>query len=238
MEGAEKVLNHTGALVIYARPPVLGKVKTRLQPALTHAEGLALYEAMLADVIERAAGGRTDRATTFLAWSEACEPPASLKEVLGLVSVERQVGGDLGERMAHTLQEKLRGGFGRVILVGADSPNLPLDYLRQAFEALREVDLVYGPADDGGYYLVGARRLHPRIFQTMPWGTDRVLAITRQRIKDGRISHRELPRWYDVDTPADLVRLWKDLQHMKAKGAAEVPRRTLRMLASLVPGRL
>ena len=226
------------AVVIYARPPVRGKVKTRLQPALTPDEGLALYEAMLADVIERVTRAAAGRATTYLAWSEACVPPESLSETLRSVSVEQQTGVDLGERMAHTLQEKLRGGFGQCVLVGADSPNLPLDYLRQSFEALRDVDLVFGPADDGGYYLLGARRLHPQIFQRMPWGTDRVLAITRQRLKDGRVPHRELPRWYDVDTPADLARLWKDLQHMKAKGAPDLPGRTFHILASLVPGRL
>jgi hypothetical protein len=213
-------------------------VKTRLQPALTPDEGLALYEAMLADVIERVGRASADQAATFLAWSEACRPPESLSDALKSVRVELQAGDDLGERMAHTLQEKLHGGFGQVVLVGADSPSLPLDYLRQSFEALRTVDLVLGPADDGGYYLLGARRLHPQIFLKMPWGTERVLAITRQRIKDGRITHRELAPWYDVDTPADVARLWKDLQHMKAKGAPDLPRRTFHLLASLVPGRL
>src|SRR5262245_63931197 len=160
---------HRRALVIYARPPVAGLVKTRLQPVFTPAEGLALYEAMLADLVERTMGAGLADTTVFLAWSEPCEPPGSLSGLIGRVRVERQTGDDLGERMARTLQEKFHAGFTQVALIGADAPNLPLDYLHQAFDHLRNVDIVLGPANDGGYYLLGARRLHPVLFQKMPW---------------------------------------------------------------------
>ena len=124
-----------------------------------------------------------------------------------------------------------------MVLIGADAPNLPIDYLHQSFELLRDADLVLGPASDGGYYLLGARRLHPVLFQKMPWGTDKVFSITRQRVKSSGISHAELPRWYDVDTPQDVERLWKDLQHMIAKRPTDLPWRTCALLAALMPGR-
>ena len=224
------------ALVIYARPPIAGQVKTRLLPDFTALEAASLYEAMLADTVERAMLADHD-ATVFVAFSGEVEPAGDLADLLKRARVEYQVGDDLGERMAGTLQDKLRAGFRQTVIMGSDSPNLPLDYIEQAFEALMAVDIVLGPTADGGYYLIGARRLHPRLFQRMPWGTDQVLTITRQRIKDGRVTHHELPAWHDVDTPADVARLWRDLQHMKAKGAEDLPQRTFRILAATMPGR-
>lgn len=225
------------ALIMYARPPVLGQVKTRLQPSFSAADSLALYEAMLADGVERLNRAASGLATPFISWSGEVSLARELETLLPPAQIEFQIGDDLGERMTATLQSKLRGGYKQVVLIGSDAPNLPLDYIDQAFEALTAVDLVVGPADDGGYYLLGARRLHPQLFQRMPWGTERVLSITRERIKSGRVSHHELPRWYDVDTAESVARLWSDLQHMKAKGSKELPRRTFELLASMAGGR-
>jgi len=224
---------------MYARPPVAGKVKTRLQPAFTEGEALALYEAMLADGIEKLLSMTSGFATPFVSWSDEASPSADLSALLGRVQVEYQIGDDLGERMAATLQNRLRGGFKQAIIIGSDSPNLPMDYVDQAFEALAAVDIVLGPSDDGGYYLIGARRLHPRLFQRVPWGTSQVLPITRERIKSGRVMCHELPSWYDVDTPESVRRLWTDLRHMKAKRSDELPVRTFELLAGMASaGRL
>lgn len=222
------------ALVIYARAPVAGSVKTRLQPVFTAVEALALYEAMLADLVERVLGAGIAGTTVFLAWSEPCEPPATLAGLINKVRLEGQQGDDLGERMARTLKEKLQSGFTQVVMIGADAPNLPIDYLRLAFEHLTAAEIVLGPAADGGYYLLGARRLHPILFQKMPWGTDKVLSITRQRVKSSKIPHAELPPWYDVDTPDDVARLWSDLRHMNAKHASDRLTRTTTLLAELM----
>ncbi len=227
----------TSALILYARPPVPGRVKSRLQPALSPEEGLELYRAMLADILERMTRLSRGLAVPFVSWSEPHQPEGELRGLLESVGSEHQVGDDLGERMATTLRGKLQAGFKHVVFIGSDAPNLPLEYLRKAFEALQSVDVVLGPAADGGYYLLGCRRMHPNLFQTMPWGTERLLKVTRQRIKGSRISHQELPSWYDVDTPADVARLWSDLRHMAAKGAGDLPHRTFEMLARLVPGR-
>ena len=225
------------ALIMFARPPVAGKVKTRLQPAFTTGEALALYEAMLADGIEKLLRMASGFATPFVSWSDEASPSAELSALLGRVQVEYQMGDDLGERMATTLQNRLRGGFQQAIIIGSDSPNLPTDYVDQAIEALSAVDIVLGPSDDGGYYLIGARRLHPRLFQRVPWGTGQVLSITRDRIKSGRVTCHELPAWYDVDTPESMRRLWTDLQHMKAKRSDELPARTFKLLAEMASAR-
>jgi len=225
------------ALILYARPPVAGRVKTRLQPAFTPPEALAIYEAMLADSVEKLIDMASGFATPFVSWSDEATPSTELSALLGRVQVEYQMGDDLGERMATTLQNRLRGGYKQAIIVGSDSPNLPVDYVDQAFEALAAVDIVLGPSDDGGYYLIGARRLHPRLFQRVPWGTSQVLSITRERIKSGRITCHELPAWYDVDTPESVSRLWTDLQHMKKKGSEDLPARTFRLLAGMASAR-
>lgn len=231
----------TSALVMYARPPILGQVKTRLQPAYSAAEALALYEAMLADCVERivraAVPGHPAAPlvpfTPFLSWSGPCEPAAGLREMLGSIQMERQTGADLGERMASTIQGKLAAGFRQIVIVGSDAPSLPPVYLAHAFDALGTADVVIGPAADGGYYLIGARRLHPRLFQKMPWGTGDVLKVTRKRLKEGKVSCHELPVWYDVDTPSDVARLWKDLRAMKAAGSPDLPSRTWKTLAAM-----
>lgn len=225
------------ALVIYARAPVAGSVKTRLQPFFTPDEGLALYEAMLADLVERTLGAAPAGTALFLAWSQPCEAPANLSGLIPRIHGELQTGDDLGERMARTLQGKFQAGYNQVVLIGADAPNVPTGYLNRAFESLTGADIVIGPASDGGYYLIGARRLHPMLFQKMPWGTGKVLSITRQRLKSSGIAHAELPPWYDVDTPSDVERLWNDLRHADARQPADRLPRTTALLASLMPGR-
>jgi len=229
----------TRALVLFARPPVTGAVKTRLTPAFAPAEARELYEAMLIDGIERLREGATEVATPFVLWSAECEPGADLTAALDGVSVGYQMGDDLGERMLTAFQDTLKAGFRQVVIIGSDAPHIPPDYIHQAFEAMIAVDVVLGPADDGGYYLIGCRRLHPRLFRGIRWGTGDVLAATRRRIEDGRISCHELPVWYDVDTPADAVRLWRDLESLRRGGdLSALPARTHRVLSRLVPGRL
>ncbi len=224
------------ALVVYARPPVAGAVKKRLLPAFTPGQAVLLYEAMLCDTLERMAEAAGESASLFVSWSEACEPGGELAGLLPPWRSELQRGGDLGERMAATLQEKLHGGFEAVVLVGADAPGLPLSYVRRGFEELAAHDVVLGPCEDGGYYLLGSRRLHPRLFQNVPWGTSQVLSVTRDRLRNERIPWHELPVWRDVDTPEDVARLWNEMQRLRSKGVSDLPRRTFDALAAIAPG--
>jgi glycosyltransferase A (GT-A) superfamily protein (DUF2064 family) len=98
---------------------------------------------------------------------------------------------------------------GKVLLVGTDSPTLPLALVMEAEDRLETADLVFGPSDDGGYYLLGQRRLYPEIFCGVAWGSTDVLPTTLAKLETSRV--QLLPPWYDVDRPDDLVRLQRDL---------------------------
>jgi rSAM/selenodomain-associated transferase 1 len=119
-----------------------------------------------------------------------------------------QRGATLGERMRNGASELLARGFGRVVLVGADLPTLPAAFVMDALERLerRPKSLVLGPAEDGGYYLVGVTHVHNELFAGIPWGTADVLRQTQKAADALRLTVELLPRWYDVDIPADLER--------------------------------
>ena len=137
----------------------------------------------------------------------------------GRFELHLQAAGDLGRRMADFCQHHLGTGNSRVVLVGADSPTLPLDFIEQAFRALHSADVVLGPAMDGGYYLVGLTGELPPIFDGIRWGEATVLADTLSKLADPAWRLALLPPWYDVDTLAD----WRLLQgHMRAMRRAGI----------------
>jgi hypothetical protein len=200
-------------------------VKTRLQPEFSPAESLALHRALVEDAIDLVRGYASRaglRAEVSLAGPLADGEP--IAGALHGVEVSMQQGADLGERLARAFQ----AGFGRrerrIVVIGSDSPTLGEDYLRQAFEALEGAEVVVGPAEDGGYVLIGCARLHPRLFQGVPWGGDRVLEETLRRLRRGKIPHVRLRAAHDLDTPDDLRRTWRELEHLERVGAARAPR--------------
>jgi uncharacterized protein len=228
----------TSALVIFARVPRPGQVKTRLTPEFSQEDACEIHRALVGDVVERSARCLAGRASIYLAWSEALVGSPGIEGPPAGVIEEVQSGNDLGERMALALQGKLRAGFKQAVILGSDSPTLPADHLIAAFDALRGAEVVLGPADDGGYYLVGMSHLHLEIFHGIQWGTSGVLAATRQRLKKSGTRYSELGMWHDVDTVADVGRLWKDLLRMKERQAADLPMRTFKTLSRLAPGRI
>ena len=231
-------MNHSeNALVIFARVPVPGRVKTRLSPAYSAEEACEIHRALVADVVERSARAVAGRADLFLAWSDPAAAGSAADPLPSGVVVESQGPGDLGERMAFAMQGKLRAGYRRTVLLGSDSPTLPADHLLAAFDALREADVVLGPSDDGGYYLVGMSRLHVEIFRGIEWGSDGVLGATRARLKRSGTPYIDLGMWHDVDTPEDVARLYEDLRRMKARRAPDFPARTYATLTRLAASR-
>jgi hypothetical protein len=118
-----------------------------------------------------------------------------------------QPGGDLGARLRAAFRTLRAAGAPRVIALGADSPTLPPEHLEEGIEAIAESDLVLGPTEDGGYYLVGSRVSDETIFRDIPWSTERVLEVTLARAVQARLSVRLLPAWYDVDDLEGLRRL-------------------------------
>ena len=207
------------ALVLYARVPRRGQVKTRMTPWLSADEAFRLHLALLEDSLALLrAGAAAAGATPCLAFSEPWAPAGGGEGFAALAAAATglarlpQRGGDFGERLRDTFTTLAAAGRRHVVVIGCDSPTLPPAILRSAFAALRqEAEVVLGPAADGGYYLVGAARPVPEIFTGIPWGTDRVLEATLRALDRAAVRAFLLPPWYDVDLPADLDRLRADL---------------------------
>jgi hypothetical protein len=196
------------ALVIFAKAPVPGQVKTRLCPPLTPDEAATLHGSFVLDTLERTKVAATRLDVPFDRYL-ACAPSSThvffkiMEERQGVRLIDQE-GDDLGHRMKRAFEAMFARGYRRVLIVGTDVPSLPLDYYRHALEKLEQNDLVLGPARDGGYYLIGLKRAVPDLFSDMPWSTDRVLGLTRARADGLGLSQGFLPEWRDVDTIDDL----------------------------------
>jgi rSAM/selenodomain-associated transferase 1 len=206
-------------LVIMAKHPVPGQVKTRLAKSVGDSTAAELATAFLVDLVARlnTCGHRRVLAT----W-----PPGEAAETF-FTDLARehfelwtQPPGSLGDRLARVASDLLNHDD-RIVVIGGDSPTLPDETIEMAFTALDHADVVLVPADDGGYVLVGQRREVPELFQRIDWGTSRVLEQTRQRLEASGTSFVELPGWYDIDTLEDLSRLGRELAAAKESGAGE-----------------
>jgi rSAM/selenodomain-associated transferase 1 len=194
------------ALLIFARRPHPGRVKTRLSPFLTPEEAAALYDCMVRDVVARTAALEGD--VRFLYYEDDGEAEVYFRGVDEALHLLPQDGAGLGERLANAFAEIFRRGFRTAAVIGADSPDLPLSYINEAFERLESgsADIVFGPTEDGGYYLAALKAPHPELFRDVPWSTDEVLAVSLHRADGAGLRPALLPCWYDVDEPADLAR--------------------------------
>lgn len=181
------------ALGIFAKQPLPGAVKTRLCPPLSPTEAAELYRVSLEETVQRLAAGSF---TPVLFYAGDAD---YFRRSFADVALCPQGEGDLGARMERALQALLAAGCRGALLVGSDSPDLPLALLKAAFAALETKDAVVSPALDGGYVLIGERRHHPELFRGIAWSSDQVLALTRQRAAAAGISLAELPGWEDVD---------------------------------------
>lgn len=177
-----------------------GDVKTRLAPALTSEGARELYLGFLADLSLRLRDSKY-RPTIFMAGERTADVDALIDPKWPVVA---QSEGNLGDRLTAAFAQLLREPDSRAIIIGSDSPDLPLPYLKRALQALKHRDVVIGPAIDGGYYLIGLRRTAPALFRDIDWGTARVLDQTLDAIERERMTLALLPPWYDVDDPASL----------------------------------
>lgn len=187
------------AVVLFLRAPVKGRVKTRLAADVGEERALAVYQELLG-IAARAIAGSGARALCFLAGEEEV-PDIGLPEA----TWHLQEGGDLGERMHRAFLEAFAAGHDRVVLIGSDLPHMRPALLEQAFGALAEHDAVLGPALDGGYYLLGLKHSSPMLFTHMPWSTDRVMTLTRDRLRAAGHTWKELEVLRDVDDGDDLA---------------------------------
>jgi uncharacterized protein len=188
------------ALVVIAKEPVPGAVKTRLAPILGADGAAQVAAAMLADTVAAMAQVDAEPWVCF-APSDARRRMARLAPGCGLLA---QVQGDLGDRLAACFAALLGGGAQRVVIVGADTPHVPGATYEAAFALLNQVDVVLGPAADGGYYLVGAKAAHPELFVGVPMGTDAVFRVTVERAIGRRLRVGTVPMLRDLDRLEDL----------------------------------
>ena len=189
-------------LLVFTKPPVPGRVKTRLIGHLSAAAAAGLHQALLDDLVEALGGGRFTIRLLLALESGETPPPAAAP----VAAVLPQCGDDLGERLWNALADAGRD-HSLVAVVGSDLPGLDAATVEEAFDRLDDGDdVVLGPTADGGYYLLAIRaeRLHPRLFAGVAWSTDRVLAQTMARCDELGLRRSALLRGRDVDLPQDL----------------------------------
>jgi rSAM/selenodomain-associated transferase 1 len=193
-------------IAIMAKAPRPGRVKTRLSPPLSRAAAAALARAFLRDTVGGVA--RIPHARGAIVFAPTAARPLFARLAPGFRLVP-QGSGDLGRRMARAFAALLAPGVPAVVLIGSDAPSLPRAVLERALRVLEapRTDVVLGPSEDGGYYLIGMRAPHPALFERIAWSTGSVLQTTLARAERQGLRVRMLRRWWDVDTPADLARL-------------------------------
>lgn len=190
------------ALAIFAKAPVPGRVKTRLHTCMTAAQSAELHAAFVADTWERVS------AVTGVDRYLYCDQPwDTFEELAETGRFKLQQGGDLGARMLACMEELAARGHDRILLLGSDSPTLPVAHVEQAFVALDRTDTVLGPADDGGYYAVGCRRPDPGMFAGVTWSSRNTFRETVTSFRTCDLTVTLLPDWYDIDTEGELTRL-------------------------------
>jgi len=204
-------------LVVFARYPQPGRCKTRLIPALGAERAAELHGEMVrrslwqCDELRRLSA---DPVRVVIEYDGATRD-----DMASFVGADRELSaqceGDLGERLAHAARVAFDAGTLRLVMIGTDCPALTAELLQKALEALKRCDLVLGPASDGGYYLIGLRRFHAELFESMPWSTDRLLAQTLNAAERCGLMAELLPVLDDVDLPEDLS-VWEQHRHQQS----------------------
>ena len=195
-------------LIIYSRYPEPGKTKTRMIPALG-AEGAAqLQRRMTEHTLETARKSKSDRDISievhFAGGNEQLMSDWLGKDIKHIP----QVFGDLGDKMNYSFTQSLDFNSQRVVIIGIDCPDINIDILNNAFNSLQNNDLVLGVAEDGGYYLIGLNKTIPQLFQSIDWGTEKVLNQTKAIAQRLNLKTKYLTTLSDIDRPEDL-HIWQ-----------------------------
>jgi rSAM/selenodomain-associated transferase 1 len=219
---AAKKFDGCSALALMTKAPRPGEVKTRLVPPLTNEEAAQLNRCFLQDTaaaISVCCNGLTaPNSSRSIVHGIAVYTPVGAEsdyaDILpGDFSLLPQRGEDFGERLYFAAEDLFKSGFKAVCLIDSDSPTIPAENFVRAIELLWLPGnrIVLGSCDDGGYYLIGLKRLHRKVFERIDWSTERVFEQTRQRATQIGVEVNELPRGFDVDNRATLHRLCDEL---------------------------
>jgi rSAM/selenodomain-associated transferase 1 len=190
-------------LLVFAKAPLAGEVKTRLQPQFTPQQSAAIHRCLVEHCL---ATVNTLADTVIELWVGSEHPWWAELAAAYPLELHYQQGADLGERMASAFQQALPMAD-KVVVIGTDCPFIDVGYLQQAFQQLDKQELVIGPADDGGYVLLGMKQPQPSLFQRISWGSDEVLQQTLQQAQQRHLDCVQLAAHMDIDRPADVQRL-------------------------------
>jgi rSAM/selenodomain-associated transferase 1 len=191
-------------VLVFAKAPVAGEVNTRLIPDIGVESATDLQKELISSRLENL---RSNNLCTTQLW---CAPDAThefFKKCQTQFNIElyQQSGDDLGARMSSAIEQSLKK-VRRVVLIGTDAPSLTIEHIETALKQLANNDVVIGPADDGGYVLIGMSKHCDAVFQDVEWGTDEVLEVTRVKIKKNGLSCFELESCWDIDRVGDYQR--------------------------------
>ena len=205
--------NEATSLGLFAKYWQPGQVKTRLAVAVGPERAAAIYRQFVRAALARLAPLAVDRLMAYTPRQRRAEFAAILSNRW---RQQPQADGDLGQRMKDYFANRFAEGYRRVVLLGTDSPNLPLEFVVQALAELETHAVVLGPTEDGGYYLVGAQGpVVPPIFSGIAWSTCHVWQQTIRALQAAGTSFAVLPSWYDVDNVDDFQRLLDELADSK-----------------------
>ncbi len=224
------------ALAVMTKVPRAGRVKTRLSPPLTPEEAAALNVCFLRDTtaaIELTVAGGTARGVgVYTPVGEESVYADILPHNFELVP---QRGNLFGERLILAAEDLFNVGFESLCLIDSDSPTVPQHAYARAAQLLHGPGdrIVFGPSDDGGYYLIGMKKLHRRLFEGIDWSTERVAEQTIARAQEIGVKVELLPTWYDVDDRATLRRLCDELLGDETRRGYHAPA-TREFLASII----
>lgn len=195
-------------LGIFAKYWQPGAAKTRLGQEIGVERASSLSRVFLLTLLQRFRWVEAEKELCF--WPP--EREAEFTDLAGETWRTRpQIDGHLGQRMQHFFESARQRGARQIVLIGSDTPNLPVAFVEQAFASLDESPIVLGPSMDGGYYLIGLAEILPPIFDQLPWSTPHLWSQTVERLAHSRLPYVQLPAWYDVDVASDLRRLRGDL---------------------------
>lgn len=208
-------------LLIFAKYPDPGKVKTRMQPQVSAQDAAELYRAMVEDLYVSLA--RSDNFDTIVCFTPESKRNA-FKNWLGSgVSLKNQCEGNLGDKLGTAFKSCFNDGYKKVIAIGGDCVTVTAEEVSRAFGHLDTNDAVIGPTEDGGYYLIGTSAMIPGLFNTIAWSTERVFTQTIQILKSLSLRHTVLENKFDIDTVRDAEKLFQKIGGSNESDSKQTP---------------
>ncbi|MDD4954870.1 MAG: TIGR04282 family arsenosugar biosynthesis glycosyltransferase [Candidatus Omnitrophica bacterium] len=213
------------SLIVFAKEPQKGKVKTRLLDCLSRNDCLKLYKAFLRDTLDVARAVNCEK--KIIAYEATCEP-RYIKRIGKDFSFYKQEGENFGERLINAFKAARKEGSQKIVVIGADSPTILSEFIERGFNLLDDNDIILGPTRDRGFYLIGLKNSVPGLFKNIQWSTNYVLAGILKNSEFLGKKVAKLDEWYDVDDKDSLLYLSDVLKHDKNIRVARWTKKTLR----------